>query len=451
MSGPRFSRAGFFTGSLAVRTVLLVLAVLAVAEITTFSLIFQNRRAMHKHQTVRFVAGQVRLLQALLPSLDAESRRRLEEAEAGEQWLSLRPDDGQAPAEEAQSGFARELARELRQALGEPVSLRRSRAHGGVWIGFHAGGERWWLVFPGPRFEPQGLPRDLWLKLGIALTVLMLIAGLFVRGIVRPLRRLGEAVSATGAGSVRRVTPAGPREVRRLAERYNTMLDQLARAEAERREMLAGLTHDLRAPLARLRVRLALLENETERGGLERDAEDMERIVGQCLDFLRSEAPRAENAEILRLADAVSDEVARHRELGHPLNIAVSEEAAACGVSADRGDLRRLLDNLIANALRHGAPPVEVSLSAGPPGQVTLSVRDHGPGIPPAERERVLEAFAQIDPARGTRGGCGLGLAIARRIVAASGGTLELADAPGGGLDARMRFPVRTAAPPEDR
>jgi two-component system osmolarity sensor histidine kinase EnvZ len=228
--------------------------------------------------------------------------------------------------------------------------------------------------------------------------------------------------------------------VRRLAERHNTMLDQLARAEAERREMLAGLTHDLRAPLARLRVRLALLESEAERGGLERDADDMERIVDQCLDFLRSESPRAEKVEALPLADAVSDEVARHRELGRPINIVVSEDAAACCVAIERGDLQRLLDNLIANALRYGAPPVDVSLCVERPGSVSLRVRDHGPGIPVAERERALEAFVQIDPARATRGSCGLGLAIVRRIVEGSGGTLELADAPGGGLDVRMVF-----------
>jgi two-component system osmolarity sensor histidine kinase EnvZ len=449
VSGPRFFRAGFFPGSLAVRTVLLVIAAVAVAEITTFSLIFQNRSAVHKNQTVRYIAGQVRLLQSILPGLDAESRQRLEETEAGEQWLQLRLDDDQVPTDEPQFGLARLLAEDLQQVLGEPVSLRQSGHGGGLWIGFDAGGERWWLIFPAPRFKPHDLPRDLWLKLGGALAVLMLIAGLFVRGIVRPLRWLGDAVSAAGEGSVRRVTPSGPREVRRLAERHNTMLDRLACAEAERREMLAGLTHDLRAPLARLRVRLELLENEAERGGLKRDAEDMERIVGQCLDFLRSEASRPENVEILPLADAVSDEAARHRALGHPLNIVVSKEAEVCGVSIERGNLQRLLDNLIANALRHGAPPVDVSLSVERPEWVTLRVRDHGPGIPAAERERVLEAFVQIDPARATHGSCGLGLAIARRIVEGSGGTLELADAPGGGLEVRMAFPDQSVMPRE--
>jgi two-component system osmolarity sensor histidine kinase EnvZ len=191
-------------------------------------------------------------------------------------------------------------------------------------------------------------------------------------------------------------------------------------------------------------VRLALLENESERGGLERDADDMERIVGQCLDFLRSEAPRPPSAGVLPLADAVSDEVARHRDLGCPIDISVSEEAATRGVSLDRHDLRRLFDNLIANAMRYGAPPIGVSLSAEGPGYVRLCVRDHGPGIAEAERARALEAFVQIDPARATRGNCGLGLAIVRRIVeSGGGGALELGDAPGGGLDVRMVFPVR--------
>ncbi len=435
-----------FPDSLALRTVLLVVAVIAVAEITTFSLILEYRGSDHRSRTARYIAGQVRLLQTLLPGLDAEARQGLEMAEPDEQWLQLRTDGVQVPPRAPEFGFARELGKDLRHVLGEPISLRQERdPRGGLWIGFDAGGERWWLILPAPRFKPQKLPHDLWWSLAIALTVLVAIAGVFVSGIVRPLRRLGEAVSATGEGSARGVTPSGPREVRRLAERHNTMLAQLARAEDERREMLAGLTHDLRAPLARLRVRLALLESDAERSGLERDAEDMERIVDQCLSFLRSEGGRSGEVEVLSLADAVSNEVARHRELGRPIEMSVSEPAAACRVAIARGDLQRLLDNLIDNALQYGAPPVEVVLDAGLPDQVTLSVRDHGTGISAGDRERALEAFAQIDPARATRGSCGLGLAIVRRIVEGCGGELSLHDAPQGGLEVRMVFPVQSA------
>jgi two-component system osmolarity sensor histidine kinase EnvZ len=305
-----------------------------------------------------------------------------------------------------------------------------------------AGGERWWLVLPPPRFEPKGLPPDLWLWLAAVLAVLMLIAGFFVRGIVGPLARLGEAVTATGDGSARTVNPEGPKEVRRLAERHNTMLAQLARVDAERREMLAGLTHDLRAPLARLRVRLALLENDAERSGLTRDADDMERIVGQCLAFLRSEASGTHAASPILIADAISDEVARQRELGRPVEMAASKAAAACQVAIDHGNLQRLLDNLIDNALQYGSPPVEVSLSVESPATVTLRVRDHGAGIPAAQRAHAFEAFAQIDPARATGGSCGLGLAIVRRIVVACGGEVSLTDAQGGGLEVVVSLPT---------
>jgi len=441
--------------SLATRTVLLVIAVLVVSETATFSLIFNNQRVAHSHQTGQAILGQIRLLKTVLPGMDDAVRQKLADADVGEGRLQLFPDGEGVPEHEPDFGFAKRLADDLEQSLGERVSLRdsgrprgrdgnmdRPHAPSGLWIGFMAGGERWWLVLPPPRFEPQGLPRDLWERLGLALVVVMAIAGLFVRGIVGPLARLGEAVEATGDGSARTVTPEGPKEVRRLAERHNTMLTQLAEADAERHEMLAGLTHDLRAPLARLRVRLALLEGDADRAGLMRDTEDMERIVGQCLSFLRSDKSSLRSAPPMLIADAVSSEVARHRELGRPLEMTVSKAAAACQVAIDHGSLQRLLDNLIDNALQYGKPPVEIALTVEHKGKLTVHVRDHGNGIKVEERERALEAFAQIEPARATGGSCGLGLAIVRRIVEGCGGEMRLADADGGGLDVVLSFPV---------
>lgn len=430
--------------SLAARTVLLVIAVVAIAEYATFSIVLHNNRTIHLRQTTEFVAGQIRLLQTVLPGLDSEARRRLEAVDVGEQWLQLRPDGEFIPQHEPEFGFASRLASRLSKILGETLSLRHvgPGQRSGLWIGFMVGSERWWLVLPPPRFEPKGLPQDLWLWLAVALGLLVLIAGLFVRGIVGPLARLGDAVAATGDGSARTVTPEGPKEVRRLAERHNTMVTQLAEAEAERREMLAGLTHDLRAPLARLRVRLALLENDAERAGLTCDADDMERIVAQCLAFLHSEECRSQPLPPLLIADAVSSEVARHRELGRPVEMTVDEQAMACQLAISPSNLQRLLDNLIDNALQYGAPPVEISLSVRNSGTLTLQVRDHGRGIAAEHRARALEAFAQIDPARTTGGSCGLGLAIVRRIVAGCGGEIILGDAQDGGLDVIMNFPL---------
>ncbi|SDG61638.1 ATP-binding protein [Propionivibrio dicarboxylicus] len=429
--------------SLAKLTVLLVVIVVAVAEITTFSVVFHDGRESHLRQTGQHIAGQIRLLQTILPGLDERARRKLEQTDPGGPWLQLRPDGRDVPERTPNFGFAGRLGIELGRSLGEPVVLRNEGQgrRSSLWIGFDVTGERWWLVLPPPRFEPRGMPLEQWFWLGGALLALIVVAGVFVRGIVRPLRRLGEAVVATGDGRARPVLPEGPMEVRQLAEQHNRMVSQLAQADAERREMLAGLTHDLRAPLARLRVRLALLENDAERAGLERDGEDMERIVGQCLSFLRSEADEASPVAPLCLADAVSDEVARQRELGRPVDMTVVPAAVACHVAVAHGDLQRVLDNLIGNALQYGAPPVEIAVSAPEPASVLLTVRDHGPGIPPAQRARVFEAFVQGEPARATRGSCGLGLAIVRRIVVRCGGSVRLSEADGGGLAVEMSLP----------
>lgn len=433
-----------FPSSLAGRTVLLVVAVIAVAELATFSLLGHFRRSTHVHQTVQLIAGQVRLLQTVLPGLDPSARQALSASDAGEHGLQLRADDSSVPRQQPQFPFARRLADDLADRLGEPVWLRHAGPgiRSGLWIGFLAGGERWWLLLPPPRFEPQALPSELWLFLALTLAAVLLIAGLFVRGIVEPLARLGEAVAATGDGAARKATPEGPREVRRLAERHNTMLDQLAGAAAERREMLAGLTHDLRAPLTRLRLRLALLENDGERAGLARDIDDMEHIVGQCLAFLRSENGER-SAEPLAIAGLLRDEIARQHELGRPVDLTIAAAAERCRVAIAAGNLQRLLDNLIGNALQHGAPPVEVHLAMTGENVVALRVRDHGAGIADTDRNRALDPFVQLDAARATDGSCGLGLAIVRRIAAASGGEVLLADAPGGGLEVVVRLPTR--------
>ena len=201
-----------FPDSLAVRTVLLVVAAIAVAEYATFSIVLHNEQIAHMRQTTQFVAGQIRLLQAILPGLDDETRHRLEDADVGEQWLQLHPDGDSVPESEPQFRFASHLSQRLGERLGEPIVLRASNTgkRDGLWIGFMADDERWWLVLPPPRFEPKRLPHDLWWKLASVHAALLLIAGLFVRSIVGTLARLGEAVTATGDGSAQTVSPEGP-------------------------------------------------------------------------------------------------------------------------------------------------------------------------------------------------------------------------------------------------
>lgn len=434
--------------SLAGRTVLLVVAVIAITEIATFSLLSHFDRGVHVSRTVQLIVGEVRLLQRVLPGLDRETRQQLMAADGSERGLNLRPDGQGVPEHRPDFAFARRLADKLAKRLGEPALLRDGGqgAHSGLWIGFTAGGERWWLVLPTRRFEPPAISSEIWLALSAMLATIVVIAGIFVRGIVGPLARLGEAVVVTDDGTTKAASTEGPLEVRRLAERHNLMRDQLAKAAAERREMLAGLTHDLRAPLARLRLRLALLDNDAERDGLARDINDMERIVGQCLDFLGSESASGHPMP-LHIAARLGDEIARQRALGRNVRLTIDKRAADSQVPISDVDLQRLLDNLIENAVQHGAPPVEVRLALEPGKRLVLHVRDHGPGIAIDDRERALVPFVQLQPERATDGSCGLGLAIVRRIAAAAGGEVTLENAPQGGLDVFVRLPCIAPSP----
>ena len=424
-------KPGPLFASLTTRTVLLVIAVVSIAELTTFSIAFHSLRAKHLQQSAQYVAGQIRLLQATLPALSAVQRQSLP---------SLLGEGKMPMGAPAHTSFPAHLAARVEAILGKPVSIRHSAADThDLWVGFSADTELHWLALP--RFEPPGITEEMSFRLALALISLILIAGLFVRSIVHPLKRLGEAVSATGDGRAAMVEPQGPYEIRRLAEQHNRMVARLAQAEKKRREMLAGLTHDLRTPLARLRVRLALLEDESALVGLNRDVDNMERIVVQCLGFLRSETQETGETSPLSLADVISDIVAQQRDLGGPVTMDVDEEAASAQIAITHGDLQRMLDNLIDNALQYGAPPVEIRLFCAETGVVSLQVRDHGPGIPPEQRASVLEAFVQGESARATGGNCGLGLAIVRGIVHAHRGSLSLDDAPGGGLAVLVKFP----------
>jgi two-component system osmolarity sensor histidine kinase EnvZ len=218
--------------------------------------------------------------------------------------------------------------------------------------------------------------------------------------------------------------------VRRLSQRFNAMLERLEAASRERRTMLAGIAHDLRAPLTRLRLRLA------EAGGdagttarSEADLAALERITGQFLLFAGADGD--EPAAVVPL-DALLAELAAVADAStlvldtEPLERRVRPVA-----------LGRAIANLIDNALEHGRPPLLLVLESGPgPDGFTIRLRDEGLGIPPEQWARALEPFQRLDRARGGQGHCGLGLAIADRVAREHGGRLRAgSDGPGEGFE----------------
>ncbi len=274
----------------------------------------------------------------------------------------------------------------------------------------------------------------LWV-VGVAALVFA-IAALFMRNQVRAIRRLAAAAEAFGLGrDVDAIRPEGALEVRRAAAAFNRMQERIRRFLAQRTEMLAGVSHDLRTPLTRLRLALAMLpareELREDIAEMTADVAEMERMIGSYLAFARGEG--AEQAEPVDLSALLEDVAARARRGGADIALDVPGELTL-HLRADAA--RRAITNLVDNARRHAR---HVVLAAAPQGQrgVQVTVDDDGPGIPPEQRESAFRPFES-----GAAGGTGLGLSIARDIVRAHGGEIVLEDSPLGGLRARIRLPV---------
>lgn len=274
---------------------------------------------------------------------------------------------------------------------------------------------------------------------GFAVTVafhLALVAGvlgaalLTVRALVRPLRNLAEAADATGRGAMPQTPLEGPREVQQVTVAFRAMQDRLMRMMDDQTQALVAVSHDVRTPVQRLRLRAALLVDDEMREAMTGDLIDIEKFLGSVLDYVRSG-----ETEALRLVDIAA------------IAMTVVDNAADAGAAITyRGPdalsalvpplaLKRALGNLVENAIAHAAQ-VQVSLAVAG-GEITLSVEDDGPGIPATARDEALLPFRRLN---GKSAGAGLGLAIVRAVAQALPGELSLEDSPLGGLAARIRF-----------
>ncbi len=267
--------------------------------------------------------------------------------------------------------------------------------------------------------------------------VLFVVALLFMRNQVRPIRRLALAAESFGKGrDVADFKPEGATEVRQAAAAFLQMRERIKRQIEQRTEFLAGVSHDLRTPLTRMKLQLAMLDQTPEAANLESDVAAMERMVEGYLAFARGEG--AEQPRPVEVSGLLRDVVGQMRRDGGVIDLHIEE---AMTVVLRPETLRRCLSNLIGNAQRYGT---QVSVRAGARGKVIeITVDDDGPGIPPESREEVFKPFFRLEGSRNPEtGGVGLGLTIARDVARNHGGDLVLEDAPGGGLRARLWLPV---------
>jgi signal transduction histidine kinase len=274
-----------------------------------------------------------------------------------------------------------------------------------------------------------------------AITLALIASQVLAHGMTRPLREMTAAARAMATGNYsRRVRATARDEVGELAAAFNQMAADLAAADQQRRELVANVSHELRTPITALR---AVLENvvdgvttpdsatlhtalaQTERlGRLVTELLDLSRIDAGVLPLRRARFPVAP-----LLAEVVAEAEVTSEVGGRGVVFAVSVEPPDATVFADRGRLHQVVVNLVDNAVRHGPAGGEVALVAvARAGELAIEVRDDGPGIAPADRERVFERFSRGQRASGTDGGTGLGLAIARWVVDLHGGTIGVVD-----------------------
>ena len=266
--------------------------------------------------------------------------------------------------------------------------------------------------------------------------VLLAVAIVFLRNQVKSLRRLAAAADSFGKG---RPVPffrvEGAAEIRQAALAFMTMRDRIRRQIRQRTQMLAGVSHDLRTPLTRMKLALELLGNDPAVEELKSDVVEMEQMVHGYLDFARGEG--TEEPVETDISLLLEDLAAAMRREGPALTVVAEPE---CVLPVRPNALRRCLGNLISNARRYGSH-VWLSGVAVADG-IDIIVDDNGPGIPEADRDRVFRAFARLDASRNpSTGGVGLGLTIARDVARSHGGDVRLETSPQGGLRARVHLP----------
>jgi two-component system osmolarity sensor histidine kinase EnvZ len=425
------------------RLVLLLIAVVALAVLTSVVMFRHDRAELLTRQFSDTKLTQLQALRAALESADTSHRRETLARLNRDYDVRIVPESERPNMGQPVMGpMFEDLEERLRARLGPDTEVRIAPRLRLLIVRVHAGGEGYWIGFPMPeRPQAEDIPSRALTWTLIVLAVLLAAAYVFARILARPLRELTGAVERVGRGETPPQLPeTGPSEIAAVNRGFNAMLGNLRRIERDRAVLLAGVSHDLRTPLARLRLGVEMgTDDDAMRTGMVADIEEMDRIIGQFLDFAREDA--ATPPEPADLNAIVAACVERYAHAGRPVTFTAG---AVPELPVRATAISRLVTNLVDNALAYGAPPVEVRTSrAGD--SVWLDVADRGRGIPPEEVERLKRPFTRASAARAREdgaAGAGLGLAIVDRIARIHGGTFDLMPRDGGGTLARVALPV---------
>ena len=318
----------------------------------------------------------------------------------------------------------------------------------GFWVSFKIDDDNYWLMLDRERL--RGLTGFQWLGWASLVSLLSLLGAAIISSLINlPLSRLTVAARAIAQGKQPVPLPEkGPIEIIEANRSFNQMVDDLRQVESDRAVILAGISHDLRTPLARmqLEVEMANLSDEA-REGIQSDIGQMDDIIGQFLDYAKpTEASSFTDVDMSGLLNDLAREAMRLPDV--KITTAIADGAHVMG---NPTDLRRVLNNLIENARRYGKTQggefTEIDIACQLKGsnatrRVIIDVQDHGPGVPAEKIEQMLKPFTRLDTARGQANGAGLGLAIVDRVLLRHGAELQVRNRSGGGLAFQISLPA---------
>ena len=318
----------------------------------------------------------------------------------------------------------------------------------GVWVSFEIDGDMFWVVVP-RLITDRPFPWH-WIGWGIVIAILA-ISGAYIttKRISRPINNLIDAADKIRNGhNVSRLPLDSVTEFRKLSEAFNEMAEVLSKVSKERKFLLASVSHDIRTPLTRIRLASEMLPSNSSalKESLEEDIIEINDILNQFLDFARGFQDEPKTP--INLGKLLKDIQTKHKRMGQTFTLKKknirTDIPKKLFIDIRPIAFQRCLDNLINNAFFYSTGKVilEATLLEE---SFTISIIDDGPGIPEDQKSKLLLPFERVDEARGNKGGSGLGLTIADRIVKAHDGKLELINRPEGGLDVKITIPIITA------
>jgi two-component system osmolarity sensor histidine kinase EnvZ len=392
------------------------------------------------------VISVVTITHAALTHAAPELRRELLfdlVANEGIRVFTLEDDDQVAPPSE--NALMPDIEKLVKAKLGEDTRFS-SKVNGvsGFWVSFKIDDDQYWLMLERERI--RGLTGIQWLGWASVVSVVSLLGAAFISSLINlPLRRLTQATRDFAQGKRPAPLPEkGPIEIMEANRSFNQMVDDLQQVESDRAVILAGISHDLRTPLARMQLELEMANlSQDAREGMQSDIGQMDAIIGQFLDYAKpTESSSFVNVDISELLTDTAHEVSRLPDIRIDTDI-----APGAHVMGNPTDIKRVINNLIENARRYGKTAdtehTEVDIKCSIKGlpaarRVVIEVQDHGPGVPTEQIDQMLKPFTRLDAARGQANGAGLGLAIVDRVITRHGADLQVRNREGGGLQVQI-------------